>query len=59
VALDADDGSRPVLVPFVGAIVPEVNVAQGWLAIDPPPGLLDLWCTHLSLCVWTGLNEQD
>jgi 16S rRNA processing protein RimM len=32
----------PILVPFVGAIVPEVDVAAGRLIIDPPPGLLDL-----------------
>jgi 16S rRNA processing protein RimM len=31
-----------VLVPFVAAIVPEVDVAAGRLIIDPPPGLLDL-----------------
>jgi 16S rRNA processing protein RimM len=29
------------LVPFVKAIVPEVDVAGGVLVIDPPPGLLD------------------
>ncbi len=29
------------LVPFVAAIVPEVDVASGVLVIDPPPGLLD------------------
>jgi len=29
------------LVPFVMAIVPEVDVAAGVLVIDPPPGLLD------------------
>jgi 16S rRNA processing protein RimM len=29
------------LVPFVRAIVPEVDVAAGVLVIDPPPGLLD------------------
>jgi 16S rRNA processing protein RimM len=29
------------LVPFVKAIVPEVDVASGVLVIDPPPGLLD------------------
>jgi 16S rRNA processing protein RimM len=28
------------LVPFVKAIVPEVDVAAGHLVIDPPPGLL-------------------
>lgn len=30
-----------ILVPFVAAIVPEVDVAAGKLVIDPPPGLLD------------------
>jgi len=31
-----------ILVPFVAAIVPEVDVKAGRLVIDPPPGLLDL-----------------
>ena len=31
-----------VLVPFVAAIVVEVNLAGRRLVIDPPPGLLDL-----------------
>ena len=35
----ADRGET--LVPFVKAIVPEVDVAAGLLVIDPPPGLLD------------------
>jgi 16S rRNA processing protein RimM len=30
-----------ILVPFVAAIVPEVDVAAGRLVIDPPPGLID------------------
>jgi 16S rRNA processing protein RimM len=29
-----------VLVPFVTAIVPEVDVAGGRIVINPPPGLL-------------------
>jgi 16S rRNA processing protein RimM len=29
------------LVPFVRAIVPEVDLAAGRLVLDPPPGLLD------------------
>jgi 16S rRNA processing protein RimM len=33
---------RQILVPFVAAIVPEVDVGAGRLVIDPPPGLLDL-----------------
>ncbi|MCA1710698.1 MAG: ribosome maturation factor RimM [Actinobacteria bacterium] len=31
-----------VLVPFVKAIVPEVDVRAGRLVVDPPEGLLDL-----------------
>jgi 16S rRNA processing protein RimM len=34
-------GGEECLVPFVKAIVPEVDVAAGVLVIDPPPGLLD------------------
>ena len=30
------------LVPFVSAIVPAVDVAGGFLVVDPPEGLLDL-----------------
>ncbi len=33
---------RKVLVPFVEAIVPEVQPSQGWLRLTPPPGLLEL-----------------
>ncbi|MBE9112438.1 ribosome maturation factor RimM [Nodosilinea sp. LEGE 07298] len=32
---------RTVLVPFVTAIVPVVNLAQGYVEINPPTGLLD------------------
>lgn len=31
-----------MLVPFVAAIVPEVDLEAGRLVIDPPPGLLEL-----------------
>jgi len=30
-----------ILIPFVVAIVPEVDVASGRLVVDPPAGLLD------------------
>lgn len=30
-----------VLIPFVSAIVPEVDLVSGRLAVDPPPGLID------------------
>jgi 16S rRNA processing protein RimM len=39
-AVRTPDG-REVLVPFVAAIVPEVDVAGGRVVIDPPPGLVD------------------
>lgn len=40
------DGSGPrsgseIMIPFVAALVPEVNVAARRLVVDPPPGLLD------------------
>ena len=35
-------GADDVLVPFVAALVPDVDVKAGRLVIDPPPGLLDL-----------------
>ncbi|MBV9092788.1 MAG: ribosome maturation factor RimM [Streptosporangiaceae bacterium] len=34
-------GGEECLVPFVKAIVPDVDVAAGLLVIDPPRGLLD------------------
>ena len=39
-ARGATDGE--LLVPFVAALVTEVDVAAGRLVIDPPPGLLEL-----------------
>lgn len=35
-----NDGSREVLVPFVAALVPEVNVASGFIVVADRPGLL-------------------
>lgn len=40
-AVRRDDGGE-VLIPFVRAIVPVVDLAAGRLVVDPPPGLLDL-----------------
>ncbi len=37
----ADGPGDECLVPFVKAIVPEVDVRGGVVVIDPPPGLLD------------------
>ncbi|AII47894.1 16S rRNA-processing protein RimM [Synechococcus sp. KORDI-52] len=33
---------RKLLIPFVEAIVPEVQLDGGWLLLTPPPGLLEL-----------------
>jgi 16S rRNA processing protein RimM len=35
-------GGRMALVPFVAAIVPEVDLDGGRVLVHPPPGLLDL-----------------
>ncbi len=37
-----DPGVEQILIPFVKAIVPEVDVAGGVLVIDPPEGLLNI-----------------
>jgi 16S rRNA processing protein RimM len=37
----ADPDGRTVLVPFVSALVPVVDVAAGRVVVDPPPGLFD------------------
>ena len=34
--------ARLILIPFVEPIVPEVHLAEGWLGITPPPGLLEI-----------------
>ncbi|GAA4937722.1 16S rRNA processing protein RimM [Actinomycetospora succinea] len=39
-SVDRVEGGE-LLVPFVAAIVPEVDVAGGRLVLDPPEGLLD------------------
>jgi 16S rRNA processing protein RimM len=36
------EGASELLVPFVKAIVPEVDLVTGRLVVDPPEGLLDL-----------------
>ena len=33
---------KKVLVPFVKEIVPEIDIKEKWLLINPPPGLLEL-----------------
>ena len=41
VAGSGDRVGREILIPFVSAIVPEVDLEARQLRIDPPPGLLD------------------
>ena len=33
---------KKVLVPFVKEIIPEIEIKEKWLLIDPPPGLLEI-----------------
>ncbi len=42
VELTAERGGRTILIPFVRAIVPSVQLNEGWVGITPPPGLLEL-----------------
>lgn len=40
-SVDLDDGARGVLVPFVTALVPDVDLAAGLVRLADVPGLLD------------------
>jgi len=40
--VELQEGGAPLLIPFVEAIVPRVELAEGWIGITPPPGLLEL-----------------
>jgi 16S rRNA processing protein RimM len=40
--VERGDGQPPLWIPFVKAIVPRVELAEGWIGITPPPGLLEL-----------------
>jgi 16S rRNA processing protein RimM len=35
------DQAQPILIPFVAAIVPVVDLAQHRIEVTPPPGLID------------------
>ena len=39
--IELNEGGRRCLVPFVEAIVPQVELDEGWLLLTPPKGLLD------------------
>ncbi len=39
--VEAPDG-KEILIPFVEQIVPEVNVAEGFILLTPPDGLFDI-----------------
>jgi 16S rRNA processing protein RimM len=40
--IESPDTKAEFLVPFVKALVPEIDLEAGQVVIDPPPGLLDL-----------------
>jgi 16S rRNA processing protein RimM len=40
--VELEGGGAPLWIPFVEAIVPRVELAEGWIGITPPPGLLEL-----------------
>ena len=40
--VELSEGGRRLLIPFVEAIVPRVELAEGWLSLTPPPGLMVL-----------------
>lgn len=37
----SEGGDREILVPFVGAIVPQVDIASHRVVVTPPPGLFE------------------
>ena len=39
--IKSSDG-RDIMIPFVKPLVPDVDLAAGYLVIDPPEGLLDM-----------------
>ena len=41
-------GGREVLFPAVPEFVPEIDIGAGFVVIDPPPGLLDLYLGEAS-----------
>jgi 16S rRNA processing protein RimM len=40
-SLEIERAQGDILVPFTARAVPEVNIAAGYLTLDPPVGLLD------------------
>jgi len=40
--VELSGGGAPLWIPFVEAIVPVVELQEGWIGITPPPGLLEL-----------------
>jgi 16S rRNA processing protein RimM len=40
--VELKESGRRILVPFVRAIVPQVELDEGWVGLTPPPGLLEL-----------------
>ena len=40
--VELNSSGKTLWIPFVEAIVPQVELEQGWIGITPPPGLLEL-----------------
>jgi 16S rRNA processing protein RimM len=40
--LEKETGSKPILIPALKSIVKEIDLEQGKMIVDPPPGLLDI-----------------
>ena len=40
--VELSGSGKTLWIPFVEAIVPQVELEQGWIGITPPPGLLEL-----------------
>jgi len=55
----AADTDTEILVPFVKAIVPEVDIAAGRVVVTPPPGLFEELASEDSDADETGVGEAD
>ena len=55
----AADTDTEILVPFVKAIVPEVDIAAGRVVVTPPPGLFEDLASEDSDADETGVGEAD
>jgi 16S rRNA processing protein RimM len=40
--VENEPGDKPILIPALKSIVKEIDLEQGKMIVDPPPGLLDI-----------------